>query len=231
MSPKQIEGFSQAYADLTAKLKGATPGAEGFAEVSEQINSAILKGKAPWLSQLGVTDAQLKAFKKMTPEARRAYIQQVAQNKLQGEAARVFETTAGRIAKAAKAREDVGQALTEASVAQQGKLAATHEAIWKSLEPTAQKIGDETAKAFERFAGWMDKHKEDISSLAQATADWGFWLFDKLLVSIDDTTRQMGVAWGLWVKSIEDTKAQFEPWWLGLTRTLSSRLQPVRVAR
>ena len=106
MSPKQIEGFGQAYADLTAKLKGATPGAEGFAEVSEQINSAILKGKAPWLSQIGLTDKQLKAFKKMEPAQRRAYLQQQIQNRLQGEAARVFETTTGKIAKAAKACED-----------------------------------------------------------------------------------------------------------------------------
>ena len=210
MSPSQIAVFGTAFGDLTAKLKGATPGAEGFQEVATQINSAILKGKAPWLSQLGLTDKQLKAFKKMEPAQRRAFLQQQIQNKLQGEAVRVFDTTTGKIAKAAKAREDVGQALTAASVAQQGKLAETHEKIWKSLEPTAQKIGDQTAKAFEGFSEWIDKHQEDIARLAQATADWGFWLFDKLLVSIDDTTRQMGIVWGLWVKSIEDTKAQFE---------------------
>jgi hypothetical protein len=52
MSPKQIEGFASAYGDIVAKLKGATPGMEGFAEVSNLINKAVLKGKQPsWFRQ------------------------------------------------------------------------------------------------------------------------------------------------------------------------------------
>ena len=143
MTPKGVAGFGEAFANLVAKLKGATPGAEGFAEVAEMVNQAVLRGRSPLFAQLGWTDKQIKAYKKLEPEQRYQLLFLAIQNKLGREARRVFdETTSGKIAKAAKAYEDLGQALTEDSVARQGKMADVQARIYRILTPIAKKLGE-----------------------------------------------------------------------------------------
>ena len=172
MSPKEIEAFSQSYADLTAKLKGATPGAEGFADVSEQVNTAILKGKAPWLAQLGYNDQQLKAFKKLTPAARRAELQQIIANRLHDEANRVFGTTAGKVAKAAKAYEDLQQAVTGPFVARTGEMADAQLRLYTALQPVADLLGKELGEGLKNFSKWTDENKDSLIAWGNTAVTW-----------------------------------------------------------
>ena len=172
MSPREIDAFSQSYADLTAKLKGATPGQEGFADVSEQVNTAILKGKAPWLAQLGYNDKQLKAFKKVTPAARRAELQQVIQNRLHDEANRVFGTTAGRVAKAAKAYEDLQQAVTGPFVARTGEMADAQLRLYTSLEPVAKLLGEKLGEGLKNLSKWTDENKNAMVTWGETAVTW-----------------------------------------------------------
>ena len=62
-----------------------------------------------------------------------------------------------------------------------------------------------------------------LSRFHKFAIDWALWMWDKTFVSLDDTTRQLKTIWGLWIKSIEDTKPQFEAIVAGLTHILSSR--------
>jgi hypothetical protein len=162
MAPDQVKAFSQAFSDITAKLKGASAGADDFKEVAGQIDLALLQGRPALLRQLNWTDKQIKAFKELSFEGRIAALQEFAQTRLHGETARAFETTAGKISQMRTQLGNLYETLGKPFATRAGKIADSLKDINVSLGPIAEILAKITDEELDKMSKWFKDHKTEI---------------------------------------------------------------------
>ena len=103
--------------------------------------------------------------------------------KLAGEAARVFETTAGKVALAVKAREDLARTLYRPCGGARTRHGHRRERIYTALKPAAEAIAKEMVPAIEKLSGWIVRNEGEITKWVESAvagakniAGWFVWL-------------------------------------------------------
>lgn len=229
MAPERIKLFSQTFFDITAKLKGANASGEDFAEVAQLINSAVNQGRPGLLRQVGLTREQIKAFATLkTVEERRAYIAKFVGQKVAGEQARVFKTTAGKIAQMQTQLGNLAESFGKPLIEPMGALADAFREVFIAMGPVADEFADKLGPEVHKFSQWLIDNKAAIIEWAKWAADWVLWLGQKFVVSLQDTYAQWQPVWAnlkhdweylstSWNMIVENIKSGAAAAWTGVT--------------
>jgi hypothetical protein len=148
--------------------------------------------------------------------------------KVAGEQARVFKTTAGKIAQMQTQLGNLAESFGKPLIEPMGALADAFREVFIAMGPVADEFADKLGPEVHKFSQWLIDNKAAIIEWAKWAADWVLWLGQKFVVSLQDTYAQWQPVWAnlkhdweylstSWNMIVENIKSGAAAAWTGVT--------------